>query len=459
MLLKFSEFRGILYADDAFLDETAERAGSVLREMKKRPEQNTGQDERLELQMQVSEKARWTDCLTIILLGAILFGFGIGIYVREPDVFSEQENRYLTQLPSASSAYSGDFFGRVREGKLLDRLIAGDFTAEMADFYADQLPFRNAFVGLKGICEIASLKQENDGAVLGRDGYLIKRCDYADCGMMLKNLDSMIAFAQAMEADGIPCTLAVAGRTADVMRDKLPALFPWYRTRTVWEALEARVAETGVSYLPLCDRLTALNEKGAAHPLYYRTDHHWTSWGAYYAYAALCEELGVEPLAESDLTEQAASDSFYGTTWSSAGLKWIAPDTMLFLRYEGDTGYTTCISDSGKRFSGFYDESCLEKKDKYSAFIGGNNALVYVTKDGAEEDRGRLLLIKDSFAHSMAPFLAYHWDLVIVDTRYYKQSVRALAKAEGVERVLILANMGGMTEANVYGVLTFGLDE
>ena len=82
-----------------------------------------------------------------------------------------------------------------------------------------------------------------------------------------------------------------------------------------------------------------------------------------------------------------------------------------------------------------------------------------MTKNGAEAGRGKLLLIKDSFAHSMAPFLAYHWDLVIVDTRYYKKSVKALAEEEGVERVLLLANMGGMTEAYVYGVLTFGLGE
>ena len=442
-----------------FWDETAEGAEIVLRDRKKRPEQNTGQEERLALQMQVAPKARWTDCLTIVLLGAILFGFGIGIYVRRPDDFSEQENRYLTQFPALSSSFSGTFSERLRAGRLLDRLLSGDFTADMSDFYADQLPFRNAFVGLKGICEIASLKQENDGAVLGRDGWLIKRFDYADTGMMLKNLNAMLAFAQAMEADGIPTTLAMAGRTVDVMRDKLPALFPRDRSRTVWEALEARVAETDVSYLSLCDALTALNEKGAPHQLYYRTDHHWTSWGAYYAYAALCEKLGVTPLAESALTEQTASDSFYGTTWSSAGLKWIAPDDLLFLRYDGDTDYTTLISDSGESFSGFYDESYLDKKDKYSTFIGGNNALVYVTKNDPEEGRGRLLLVKDSFAHSMAPFLAYHWDLVIVDTRYYKQSVRALAKAEGVERVLLLANMGGMTEANVYGVLTFGLDE
>ena len=103
-------------------------------------------------------------------------------------------------------------------------------------------------------------------------------------------------------------------------------------------------------------------------------------------------------------------------------------------------------------FSGFYDRSYLEKTDKYSAFLSGNNGYTQISLK-EESPREKLLLIKDSFAHCLVPFLACHFDLEIVDLRYYKQSVAALARDAGCSRILILYNMASLTDSPVLGLL------
>jgi len=423
--------------------------------MNKRPETMTEQDRLLDLQEKVADKSRPVDMISIIIMLIVTFGLGAAIYIIPDAEFSEQENRYLQQFPRIQSNYSGSFIERIGAGKFLDRLIDGDFTSEMADYYADQFPMRDLFVGIKGLGETLALKGENNGVVIGSDGYIITRDDYPNSGIVKKNTDGILAFADDAAELGIPYTVAIAGRTADVMTDKLPSLFPAYRADNVWDDFEAMInGNENINYVSLRDPLRRMNESGETPQLYYRTDHHWTSWGAYYAYRALSETMGFEPLDFSLLSEEIAAVDFFGTTWSSAGLKWIEPDTMLFLRWEGDTDYTTTIDDSGKSFAGFYDRSYLDVKDKYSTFISGNNALVHVTKNGGE-NREKLLVIKDSFAHSMVPFLAYNYDLVIIDPRYYKLSVAELAANEGVDGVLVLCNMATMTGTNVFGILDF----
>ena len=412
------------------------------------------QDRLLEIQARLSGQSRGTDIVTIVITLAVIFALGAAIFIMPDAEFSEQENRYLQQFPKIQSNYSGNIFERIAAGKFLDRLVDGDFTAEMADYYSDQFPMRDMFVGIKGIAESALLKQENNGVVIGSDGYIISRTDYPDMGTVKKNPDAITAFASDISGMGIPFTAAIAGRSVDVLGDKLPPLFPHYRTDNVWNGFESMIADAPMNYLSLRDKLTDLNASGDTPQLYYRTDHHWTSWGAYYAYRELAATMGFEPLPESALTAELVSDEFYGTTWSSAGLKWIKPDEMHFLRYDGDTEYTTTIEDTGVSFAGFYDREFLTKKDKYSAFISGNNAVVRVTKNGAE-NREKLFVIKDSFAHSVVPFLAYNYDLVIIDPRYYKLSAVKLAADEAVDGVLLLCNMASMSETYVFGTLLF----
>ncbi len=438
--------------------------------MNKRPEKMTEQETLLDLQFKLRDKTRVIDIVTVIAMLIIIYTFAIMIYIIPDADFSEQENRYLQKYPALSSAYEGTLTERIRAGKFLDRLIDGKFTAEIADYFSDQFPMRNVFVGIKGMSEIALLKQENNDVIAAGDGYIIKRSDYPNYKAVDNNLDAILKFSPALEKLNIPYTVAIAGRPVDALQLYLPALYPKFRTEDLWNYFNTSI--TSDNYLQYVDLLTPLRLRingeyntdsygGGSEQIYYRTDHHWTTLGAYYGYTEIMKSIGVQPQPPEAFNIEEVSSAFYGTTWSSAGMKWIKPDFMYYYRYESDdTDYTTVIEDTGVTFKGFYDLSYLDKKDKYSSFISGNNAFVSVTKtSNAEDGRETMLLIKDSFAHSLVPFLAYHYDLIILDLRYYKSAVIDLVRERGVDRVLIMNYMGSLTETNVFGVLNLGLKE
>ena len=245
-----------------------------------------------------------------------------------------------------------------------------------------------------------------------------------------------------------PCRTCRTKDETDRTRERFYSLFEGkdsYELINLYDVLKAGVDEAG----PGCP-----DEE----QMLYKTDHHWTSFGAWRGYCETVKRMGGEPYPLSAFEPELVSDSFYGTTWSSGGMKFVSPDKMYYLRYEGDEDYTTTITDNGKVFDGFYDMEYLTKKDKYSSFISGNNALVKVEKKNGD-GREKLLIIKDSYAHSLVPLLARHYDLVIVDTRYYKKSVRALALDEGCDAVLINAYFGTFTSSNIFSMLKYGLDK
>ena len=431
--------------------------------MDKRPEKLTEQDKLLDVQFKLRDKTRMIDIFTVAVMLIILYSITIMMFIIPDKEFSEQENRYLQQYPAASSKFEGSLTERIQAGKFLDRLIDGKFTAEISDYFADQFPMRNVFVGIKGLTEIAMLKQENNNIVAGSDGYIIKRDDYPDYEAVDNNLDAILSFSQALEALDIPYTIAMAGRPVDTLQRYLPAAFPRFHTDDLWEHFNARIMSD--DYIQYVDLLTPLRQKidSEDEQIYYRTDHHWTTYGAWLGYTEIMKAIGTEPLPLDAFDIEEASSEFYGTTWSSAGMKWIKPDSMYYFRFDfDDTDYTTTIEDTGVSFNGFYDRSYLDRKDKYSSFIGGNNACVTIektknTENTTVEERETMLLIKDSFAHSIAPFLAYHYDLVILDLRYFKTPVIDFVQQRGVDRVLIMNYMGSITSINVFGILKFGL--
>lgn len=383
--------------------------------------------------MKKEEKFSAADVITIIGLLVIIYGFAVTMLTTPDKEYSEEENRYLQTLPHFST----------------ESLINGDFTSDVASYCTDQMPLRNAFVGTKAIAEAIFTKRENNSVLLGKDGYIIAKTDYTDYDLIDKNIAAIERFADASAVD---LTVAVAGRSQDVLLSYTPSLYP---AKEVSDAVFARLNETLDT--AQIDLLTPLRERAEdGEYVYYRTDHHWTTLGAYYAYVEIMSSYGIEPYPIEYFTREVVSEEFYGTTWSKAGMKWIGPDSMEFFRFEGDENFVCEIVDSGEVIDGFYARSYLDKKDKYSAFIGGNNGRVKIYLDGSQKERETLVLIKDSFGHSLAPFLAMHFDLDIIDLRYYKLPVTNVIAESGAEKVLIMYNMDSLVSASNLTMLTIG---
>lgn len=376
---------------------------------------------------------KWAESVTVIAFVSLLFGFGIAFFLLPDRTFSPEENRTLQTAPHFS----------------VSSLVNGTYTASVADYYADQFPLRRFFVGCKAFCELSLGKRENNNVIAGKDGYLITRETSLDAACLQSNLSYIADFVSFAETQDIPCTVAIAGRSYDVMTSALPSMASSAVSTSAWNKLAVAADTHRLSYLDLCMPLRAQADTGET--VWYRTDHHWSTYGAYLAYREICLDWGITPTPWEDFTVEIASDSFLGTTRAKSGMYWTAPDQLLYARYTNDDAFLVVNPASGTTIQGFYDRSYLTGSDLYASFLGGNTARLDVTLPGQE--RPRLLLIKDSFAHAMVPFLAQHYDIVVIDLRYYRASVRSLLEEERIERVLFLGYLTSYAEDNGFGLL------
>lgn len=422
---------------------------------KKRVSADDAAAQYLEVQMSLKGESRFSNLLLIILTMGFIFTFAVMFWVIPDKDFSAEENRALATMPELS----------------FENLLSGNLTDEFTDYMADQFPFRNFFVGTKALSETVQLKGQNNDVIIGSDGYLIARNDYPDEDILKDNISSAARFAAACEKEGIEVTASFAGRKMDVCDDKLPQLYGSYYADRIWNILDDMCAEDGLDYINLRDVLR--EHEAAGESVYYKGDHHWNSYGAYIAYREIMKEFGEEPYPIDEFEKEAASTDFYGTTWSSAGVKWAKPDAIDYYRWDGDESFTMRVIDEGHSLEGrgctyenidgkdyavfdsYFVRDFLGEKDKYASFIGGNFGYTEITKNG--EDRETLLILKDSFSHSTVQFLARHYNLIMVDLRYYKTSMLRFCKENNIDRVLMLYNMETLTEGSYLKVLNSGL--
>ena len=200
--------------------------------------------------------------------------------------------------------------------------------------------------------------------------------------------------------------------------------------------------DSNIQYI---DLQQAFQEQASKQQLYYKTDHHWTSAGAYLGYQVLGQQLGFTP-TERDLYQVEASGGFYGTTYSHSGYWLSAPDTVEMWHNPQLADISVRIEETGKdpvESDSMFFPSHLEEEDKYPVFLDGNHGYTKITNPGAP--LGKLLLIKDSFGHCLAPFLAEQYqEIYMIDLRYYKNSLTELAEQEGIDQVLFLYGLDNM---------------
>ena len=377
--------------------------------------------------------------LTVCLFFVLLFGGALLFPVLPKSSFSEQENRGLQTFPTASA----------------ERLATGRFSDEMNAFFADQFPFRDELVGLKGLLEIASGKGENDGILLGADGRLARARFSAlkSDGSVMEDSDlydplhlqnACRGICRAADGMDVPFSVLLTGRNIDVA----PEAFDYPRNISdgLLSAVESQLSPhvTFVSTIPL------LREKsGNGEYVYYKTDHHWTPLGAYYGYVEVMRSFGMEAetLPADRFQKQTVSTSFYGTLWSAGGMKWISPDSV-DLWFIGNEDEFLVVAD-GKELEGFYCEKWLSKKDHYSVFLDGTHDVVTITRKNGVK-RPTLLILKDSFANSLAPFLAQHFDLILLNlssTRQDFTDISSLTSLYDPDRVLLVYTLENLITA------------
>lgn len=368
-----------------------------------------------------------------VVLAFFLFIFLFtAVDLVKPDrEYSEFENKYLTQRPEFTLA----------------SFLNNEWTSKYETYLNDQFVLRDDWITLKSICESMLLKIENNGIAYGADDYLFEKFTTLT-GDSLAQFERNVGYEKTFidtYGETVPITFTIIPNAYMILPEKLPEGLTQVDqaayTAPIYEAVEDKA-----QVMDFTGALTAHKDEY----IFYRTDHHWTTLGAYYAYAAYAESLGMEPVALDSLSGIEVPD-FYGTYFSKAKKFDAVADTITYYPI-ADAG----VIIDGQEADGYYDLSKFEVRDKYAAFLRGNNGYT-VIKSGVREapegqEPSKILVIKDSYANSFVPFLLYNFDEVhVVDLRYSAVSMKELLSTENFDQVLLMYNfMNLVTDTNLY---------
>lgn len=381
-------------------------------------------------------------CIFITALFCAFIGVFLVANAVSPDrTFSEVENRNLEQLPAVDFGTPEKLF---RDGNFFN----GQFMRDFETYTTDQFIGRDAWVDLKARTERALGKKENNNVYFADNDTLITRFDQPAADRVTENLNYVNKFVENVD---IPVVFSLIPTQACIWADRLPEGAP-NASQTDLMA-QAQEAVTGATW---ADVYTPLMEH-KDEDIFYRTDHHWTSLGAYYGYTGLASALGYTPVPLTDYTPTVRSTEFYGTVFSSSGVRWVKPDTITtYVPDDGITVVSHTYDNSGNPVEeqrALYVESFLSVKDKYSMFLGGNQSLGVVTNTN-NPDGPKLLIIRDSYADSLVPFLTAHYsEIHLIDPRYYHLSVKDYVAQNGIDQALVLYSVPNfVTDGNMFWI-------
>ena len=346
-----------------------------------------------------------------IIIIAIICGLTSGSLLTPDRVFSETENKYLARFPVTT----------------LQTVENGEFSRGYDNYSADQFIFRDGWIYLKAFCEAMLLKTENDDIVYGRDGYLFPKFYSFDSKALQRNLASIDRFLAAMKA---PSAVMILPSKYYPLVDYLPLGYPFVDQNYYISEINDYLSANG-SIVKAKDIL-AINSHQY---IYYRTDHHWTNYGAYLAYTQFAQVAGFIPFEYDSLPIRKASDTFLGTNYTKSHRISPIPDTIEYYDLAIES-----ITIDGTEYDSLYDMEQFTKQDKYAAFIRGNNGLTVIHSIQSEDKLGSILIIKDSFANSLIPLLTEHYNTIYaIDPRFYnfQQGYAQYAEMD-FDQVLIL---------------------
>lgn len=346
----------------------------------------------------------------VFLLILLVFAF-INLIVKDKD-FSEAENRNLSQKPALTVAAIKD----------------GSYFSGLSDYASDQFFARDGWMSLKLKAETIMGRKDASGIFLGKDDYLLSAPETPDDEALSRTIQNINQFAE--DHTELSTRVMLVPDSAMILTDKLPKNAP-VRDQLLDISNVAGQLSGSIQFLNAAEALSP----HADEYIYYKTDHHWTSLGAYYAFTAFTGQMGIaSPASSYDI--YTVTDSFEGTLSSKSGSHKTTDTIQIYEAKQQDSYYVT-YSDSTDRVCSIYKSAALETKDKYTVFFGGNHPKVEINTT-ADNERV-LLLFKDSYANSFVQFLLpYYQKIIMIDPRYYYDNLDTILTSEGVTDVLFL---------------------
>lgn len=364
---------------------------------------------------------------TICIICGIIMIFTVADLIEGDRIYSEAENRVLASKPELS----------------MERVLSGKYSEEYEEYVTDQFVGRDKWVGIKTGLDVLLQKKDINGVYLGKDGYLIEQHRPED--FPIEQTDKKISLLKALVEEWDAKVMLVP--TADnILTDKLPDNAAYFDEEAFLERVKKEIGED--NYI---DVYSVLQEHALEY-IYYRTDHHWTSLGAYYGYQAWAEKSGRSSFNYDINTMQTVTEEFLGTLYSKVKLLRQADAIKIFP--ETNNREVSVTYDFQKVTQSYYETSYLDTKNKYGYFLDDNHGFVELLTGYDENDT--LFVIKDSYANSLIPLLAPHYKTIyVVDLRYFNGTLFSFMEGY-LPKESVTAQEAGASETEADSVAAAG---
>lgn len=345
------------------------------------------------------------------MIGCLFFLLVLCNWFCPKGTYSRLENRYLQKIPQLS----------------IESLTNGSFMKQFEAYVNDHLFGRDFLVKKKANVEVLLGKKENNGVYFAQDGYFIEKPPAWDQKTLEQNLRS-VQLLDSLERFRI--TLAVIPPAYEILQEKLPKHSYEPVIPKLNQMIRKGLKQTNI----LNADPTELLWEHRKESIYYKTDHHQASRGSCLVYEQLSSFLDYEPLGNESFHLIDISHDFLGTTYSK-GLLSVKPDTITKYETKDQGSFQVDFPNENKHSDSLYFPEHLTEKDQYAFFLDGNHGLTII--QNSIQNGRRLVIFKDSYAHSLVPFLANHFETIhMIDLRYFQEDILQYLTENQIEDVL-----------------------
>ncbi|WP_347561510.1 DHHW family protein [Clostridium senegalense] len=357
--------------------------------------------------------------IIVAIMFIVFFTSIVALNIITPNKdFSELENRVLQKKPKFS----------------IESLLEGKFTKKYEEYISDQFAFRDFWVELKSKCDKFIGKKESNDVYLGKDDYLLEKFKAPSQEEVDNRVNAINNFDN--QSKELKKYIVLAPTAVDILKDKLPHYVVEPSEKTYLDKFKDGLNED-INFVDVYEKLNSKKDEY----IYYKTDHHWTTDGAFYAYEELAKSMNLSLADKDNFDKVEVNNEFLGSLYSKGNFRDVSSDSINLYKYKNNIEEDIKIEYplEEKESNSMYAMDNLKKKDKYTVFLDGNHPLVKISTK-ANSDR-KLLIVKDSYANSFVPFLINDFsEIYMVDLRYYTEDLSKLIEKNEIDEMLMLYN-------------------
>lgn len=375
----------------------------------------------------LKKKGAFISLIMIWFFCLIIFGVAGLHLVTEDSKFSESENRVLSSFPKLSVATVSD----------------GSFMSDFEAYLTDQFPFRDSIISLKTLADRIIGKNEENGVYIGKNGYLFDFQTPLDSEHIKETGKAVVSFKE--KHSELETAFVLVPNSTYVYSEYLPEYLELPDQRLLISEVHKQIDDENILW-PAASKILKNNASDAQ--LYYKTDHHWTTRGAYLLFKEICLSWNLEK-SEKAIDKKfefyEVSNTFEGTLASTSGVHSSKDIIEICVPVNSEGTYVANFEASGEKTASLFFKDKLQQKNQYEVFLGGNYDKVIISTVSSS-DRS-LLLIKDSYANCMIPMLTpYFSKIVVIDPRYLTDSLDSIIKENDFSHMLYLYNINTLLE-------------